>query len=284
MAEVIAKFLMGLAAGVGIAYLAYRAHSLDVSGAWAAAVLGTVVFGLGGVGWAAVLLTFFISASALSKLFKTKKALVGQNFAKGSRRDAGQVAANGGVGGILALAYFLLALISPESRYLPLLWLGFCASFAAANADTWATELGVLNPRMPVLLSTFKRVPQGTSGGVSLVGTLAALAGSGLVGGMAVLSGLAGWAPASNLPWWVQLLTITGAGLLGSFVDSYLGATVQAVYTCPACDKETERHPVHICGAPTVLKRGLSWLNNDWVNTACTLSAGMLGVLLGILA
>jgi len=278
-----AKFFVGLSAGLGIAYLAYRACALNLSGATAAAVLGTVVFGLGGVGWAAVLLTFFISASALSKIFQTQKAAVEQNFAKGSRRDAGQVIANGGVGGVLALAFFILTQGFPESRLLSLLWLGFCASFAAANADTWATELGVLNPKKPVLISTFQRVPPGTSGGVSLAGTLAALAGSVLVGCVAVLSGFAGWAPAIGMAWWTQLLAIAGAGLLGSLVDSYLGATVQAVYTCPACDKETERHPVHSCGTGTVLKRGLRWLNNDWVNAACTFSAGLLGVLSGLL-
>ena len=281
MGDGLTKFLLGLAAGVGIAVLAYRARSLDRRGALAAAVLGTVVFGLGGLGWAVVLLTFFISASALSKVFKTRKDVVGQDFAKGSRRDAGQVSANGGVGGSLALSFFVLAWITPESRFLPALWLGFCASFAAANADTWATELGVLNPRRPVLISTFRRVPQGTSGGVSLAGTLAALAGAGLVGLAAVLSVAAGWAPMGGMPLWAQFLVITGAGLLGSFVDSYLGATVQAVYDCPACEKETERHPLHVCGMETVLKRGLPWLNNDWVNTACTLSAGLLGMLLG---
>ncbi|MFW5713451.1 MAG: DUF92 domain-containing protein, partial [Brevefilum sp.] len=271
MVDVIVKFLIGLAAGVGIAFLAYRANSLNSGGMLAAAMLGTVVFGLGGVGWAVVLLTFFISASALSKFFKTKKSIIGQNFAKGSRRDAGQVAANGGVGGALALAYFVLIRVSPESRLLPALWLGFCASFAAANADTWATELGVLNPRKPVLISNFKRVPQGTSGGISLVGSLAALSGSALVGMIAVLSAEAGWAPMGGLPVWGQFFVITGAGVLGSFVDSYLGATVQAVYFCPACKEETERHPTHVCGTGTDLKRGLPWLNNDWVNTACTL-------------
>jgi uncharacterized membrane protein len=101
---------------------------------------------------------------------------------------------------------------------------------------------------------------------------------------MAVLCLRAGWAPASGLPWWAALLVITSAGLLGSFVDSYLGATVQAVYTCPVCKKEAERHIAHICGTVTVLQRGLSWLNNDWVNTACTFSAGVLGVLLGFLS
>lgn len=283
MGDVLVRFFLGLAAGVGIAALAFRVGSLDRGGALAAAALGTVVFGLAGVAWAAVLLTFFISASALSKAFKSKKAAVGRDFAKGTRRDAAQVAANGGVGGLLALGYSGLAWAQPDSRLLPALWLGFCASFAAANADTWATELGVLNPRQPVLISTFKRVPQGTSGGVSLAGTLAALAGAGLVGLAAVLSVSAGWAPVSRLPLWTQFLAITGAGLLGSLVDSYLGATLQAVYFCPLCDKETERHPLHGCGTATGLTRGLSWLNNDWVNSACTLSAGLLGLLIGAL-
>lgn len=275
------KCTIGLVAGSVIAYVAYRARSLDRNGALAAGVLGSVVFGLGGIGWAVVLLTFFISASALSKLFKGAKSDLGQEFAKGSRRDAGQVAANGGVGGVLALLFFIFTWFAPENRLLPALWLGFCASFAAANADTWATELGVLNPRKPVLLSTFKRVSQGTSGGVSLIGTLAALAGSALVGLMAVVSVQADWAPMGDRALWIQAILITSAGLLGSFVDSYLGATVQAVYTCPACKKETERHPLHRCGTETRLKRGLPWLNNDWVNTACTLSAGLFGLLLG---
>lgn len=283
MVVMIAKIFMGLAAGVGIAYLAYRARSLDESGALAAGILGSVVFGLGGVGWAVVLLTFFLSASALSKVFKPEKSAVARDFAKGSRRDAGQVTANGGAGGLLALMFFLLVQFSPENKWLSPLWVGFCASFAAANADTWATELGVLNPRRPVLISSFKRVPQGTSGGVSLVGTLAAMAGSVLVGFMAVLSIRAGWGPVGKLPLWEQFLVITGAGILGGFVDSYLGATVQAVYTCPACETETERHPIHACGRATVLKRGLPWLNNDWVNAACTVSAGLMGVLISIL-
>lgn len=275
-----AKLIVGMLVGVGIAYLAFRAQTLNRSGGIAAAILGTIVFGLGGVGWAVVLLSFFISSSALSKFFKTRKSDVDQNFAKGSRRDVSQVAANGGAAGLLVLAYSILFLFAPESELLPLLWLGFAASLAGANADTWATELGVLNPRQPVLVTTFRRVPQGSSGAVSIIGSVAALGGAALVAGMAVLSTIAGWAPASSLPHWLQFLVIIAGGMVGTFVDSLLGATVQSVYACPACKKETERYPVHICGTPTIRVRGLSWLNNDWVNTACTLGAGLVGLLL----
>lgn len=59
-----------------------------------------------------------------------------------------------------------------------------------------------------------------------------------------------------------------------------IGASLQAIYTCPACRKETEKHPLHSCGTPTTLIRGLAWLDNDWVNTACTLAGGLLAVML----
>jgi uncharacterized membrane protein len=75
-------------------------------------------------------------------------------------------------------------------------------------------------------------------------------------------------------------LIITGAGVLGAFIDSLLGATLQAVYYCENCQKETERHPLHYCGTQTTLRRGWQWLNNDWVNAACTLGAGLVGMIL----
>jgi uncharacterized membrane protein len=81
----------------------------------------------------------------------------------------------------------------------------------------------------------------------------------------------------------VQFLIITISGMIGSLVDMILGATMQSVYYCPICEKETEQHPLHHCGALTNPKRGLSWLNNDWVNAACTISGGITGLLLAAL-
>ncbi|MDF1520394.1 MAG: DUF92 domain-containing protein [Brevefilum sp.] len=278
-----AKLLTGLLVALVIAYLAFRAKALNKSGGVAAALLGTIVFGLGGLDWALILLIFFISSSALSKFFEKKKGISGENFLKGSRRDAWQVAANGGMAGLLALSYFILSRFSPGSEVLPPLWIGFGASLAAANADTWGTELGLLNPSNPVLLSTFKRVPKGTSGGVSMVGTLASLGGSALVGGAVGLLASAGWGHGGDMRPFLQFLVITGSGLFGAFVDSLLGASLQAIYYCPVCKKETEQHPLHRCGNLTEHLRGLMWLNNDWVNAACTISAGIMGLLLAIL-
>src|SRR5512133_267555 len=86
-----------LAALIGAA--AWKAHALSPSGALAATALGTVIFGLGGLGWAVVLMGFFISSSALSRLFRKRKVRLDEKFSKGSQRDAGQVLANGGIAG-----------------------------------------------------------------------------------------------------------------------------------------------------------------------------------------
>ena len=79
------------------------------------------------------------------------------------------------------------------------------------------------------------------------------------------------------------LVAIILGGLAGSLVDSLLGATFQAIYHCPACDKETERHPTHTCGAVTLQVRGWRWLNNDVVNLICSLmGAVMAGIVVGM--
>ena len=257
---------MQLAAGfifaVLVAYLAYRAHSLNRSGAFAACLVGTVIFGIGGWQWALLLLTFFISSSALTRTFKKRKAGLNEKFSKGGQRDAGQVFGNGGLATLFAgLHYFY-----PTS---PWVWLAFAASLAAVNADTWSTELGVLNPHPPRMITNPARVVEkGTSGGVSLLGTLAALAGSALIGLLAALV-----SPPATQSAWTIAVWVTLAGFLGSLFDSLLGATVQAIYHCPSCNKETERHPLHTCGTPTIRKRGWEWLNNDIVNLGCAVFA-----------
>jgi uncharacterized protein (TIGR00297 family) len=247
------QLFIGFLLAVIIAYLARRAHSLDQSGFVAATTVGTIIFGVGGWQWAVLLLTFFVTSSALSRMFKKRKRGLDEKFSKGHQRDAGQVFANGG----LATAFVLVHAFYPESS---VGWVGFAAALAAVNADTWATELGVLNPTPPRMITNLgKRVEKGTSGGVSLFGTLASLTGSALIAFIASLV-------TDN---WSLLLPTALAGLFGSLFDSLLGATVQAMYYCPADKKETEKHPLHTCGTETVHLRGWKWLTNDWVNFAC---------------
>jgi uncharacterized protein (TIGR00297 family) len=261
---------LGFLFAVIIAALAYRVHSLNKSGAIAAIVTGTIIFGVGGWAWAILLLTFFITSSALSRAFKKRKQGLDEKFSKGHERDAGQVFGNGGI----ATAFAALHFFFPNELW-P--WLGFAAALAAVNADTWGTELGVLNPNPPRMITNLRKVvDKGTSGGVSLVGTLAALAGSALIGILA-----ASLYPITDpVP---IFLIVTLSGLAGALFDSLLGATIQAMYYCPTDKKETEKHPVHTCGTPTVHIRGWKWLGNDWVNFSCGAFGVVVTFLFGIL-
>ena len=249
---------LGLLLGVVIAVLAWQAGSLSRSGSVAAALSGGLIFGLGGLDWAVLLLAFFISSSLLSRAFGQRKAALNEKFSKGHQRDWGQVLANGGLGAVLVV----LAAGYPENS---LWWIAYIGTMAAVNADTWATELGVLSPAAPRLVTSGVIVERGTSGGISLLGSLASLAGAAVIGLCATLV-----RPEVGVS--LALAAAIGGGMLGSLVDSLLGATLQAIYFCPTCQKETERHPQHTCGTPTTQVRGLSWLNNDWVNFVCALT------------
>ena len=259
------QLILGFLFAVIIALGAYRARSLSRSGAWGALLEGTIIFGLGGWRWAILLLAFFISSSALTRTFAKRKASLNEKFDKGGQRDIGQVLANGGIASLFAGLHFFF----PPA---PWPWLAFAASLAAVNADTWATELGVLSPGRPRLITTGKPVERGTSGGVSLYGMLAAAGGAALI---ALLGGLL--APSGN-PWLVVLIALPG-GVFASLFDSFLGATAQAIYRCPHCDKETEKHPLHTCGTQTVQVRGWPWLNNDMVNLGCALLGALIGLI-----
>ncbi|MCJ7512030.1 MAG: DUF92 domain-containing protein [Anaerolineales bacterium] len=259
---------MALLLGAGVAGLAWWAGLLQPSGAAAATLVGAAAFG--GSGWrgAGLVLAFFLSSGVLSRWGAQRKRVLQPVMAKSGRRDAWQVAANGGVAAVLSLAYGLSG--SQAEVFL----VGMVGALAAVNADTWATEIGVLSSPPPRLLTGGRIVPPGTSGGVTAAGLLASLAGAGLI------SALAAWFWGRPALLGIGLL----AGMLGSLLDSLLGATAQAVYHCPACGVETEQHPRHTCGAATQRLRGLAWLGNDTVNLLCSLSGAVLAMTMWRLA
>ncbi|NMC12059.1 MAG: DUF92 domain-containing protein [Chloroflexi bacterium] len=261
----ISQIIIGILLSLIISLAAWRFKSLSRSGAFAALIMGCLIFGLGGLPWAALLLTFFISSSVISRYSITQKKSLLEKFSKGSQRDWGQVLANGGLGAIFVIFHT----ITPQANWH---WAAFIGAMAAVNADTWATELGVFSRSSPRLITNGKRVERGASGGITLFGYLAALAGALLVVIVAI--------PFSAIIPVAAILAIgIIGGIAGTTLDSWLGATLQAIYFCPACKKETERHPLHTCGEKTHLSRGLNWMNNDWVNFFCS-AAGALSAYL----
>ena len=278
------QLLLGLLLSALLGLAAYWRGSLSKSGVAGAMLVGTIIFGLGGWASGLLLIVFFLSSSVLSHYKESFKESLAEKFSKGHRRDLAQTLANGGTGALIVVANA----IWPH----PVWWAAFVGALATVNADTWATELGVLSKARPRLVTNGRPVEVGTSGAITLRGTFAAVAGAALI---SILPGvLAGQAEAAKtieglrkLPqtidcppfipgctpeyhFWTMFFAVlfagTLVGLLGSLFDSFLGATVQAIYFCDHCRKETERHPTHICGIPTRRLRGWRWLDNDWVN------------------
>lgn len=245
-------FLMGGGLGSVFTIITWRVGFLRWDGALAGGLFGWSLVAVGTFAWVAPAVAFFVLSSALSCVGKTRKQEARKVEAKGSARDAGQVLANGGI----AWGLLLLHGLDAESLY----YWGFVGAFAAAAADTWATEIGTLSHKPPRSILTGQVLHVGQSGGVSLVGSLGALAGAAVISAVGVVvSG------GSGLFW----IGLTGVGFVASFVDSLLGATVQAIYRDKRTGWVTER-PIR---ETEDVKRiqGWAWVTNDVVNWGCTL-------------
>jgi uncharacterized protein (TIGR00297 family) len=230
---------------------------LNASGSIAAAIIGAIAIFAGGWDGVAVLFAFFIPSTLLSRVGRERKrGLV--DVAKTGARDAWQVAANGGV----AAAALLLSL-----RFGAPMLAAFAGAFAAASADTWATEIGTLVRAQPRDILRFKPLPTGLSGGITWQGMLAQAAGAAFVALVAWALHVAGFVP------------VFIAGFGGALIDSMLGASVQALRYCPACERPCETNPHH-CGTPAGVRRGFTWLENDAVNFAATLSGALIALAL----
>ncbi len=268
-----AQFGLGIVLSSLIAFAAYRRGSLSRSGVAGAIFVGTIIFGFGGLVWGMLLVTFFVLSSLLSHYKEAAKADLAEKFDKGHRRDLGQTLANGGAGALLALGYWF----HPG----PTLLAAFVGAMATVNADTWATELGVLSRLPPRLITTWQTVERGTSGGVSGLGTLAALGGALTIGlaalGYSALDELFRGHGAALAGWWFLPAALLG-GLTGALFDSLLGATVQAIYYSARRHKETEKR-IDPDGTPNVRRRGWRWLDNDGVNFVSSLVGALVGVL-----
>ncbi len=247
---------LGLLFSSGIAFAAYKVKSLSISGAIGTAILGTGVFATSGLYGATIMIMFFLSSSILSHYKKSKKKKVAEQFDKTGKRDVFQVFANGGVGLILSILYY----ITKNSQFLFALGI----SFAVANADTWSTELGILNKKNPFSLRTFKRVIKGTSGAISILGTISAFLGSMFIGIISIVLMFTIDLSIYNLSYLEIFIYIISGGFIGALIDSILGATIQGIYYSDEEKIETEKRVYK--GVPTRLIRGFSFINNDLVN------------------
>jgi len=261
------SIVLGVLLPLVIAWIAHYKQLLDRSGSVAAFVLGTIVFSVSGVLGSVLLIWFFISSSLLGKLPKPTDAITTEEK---HGRNWIQVTVNG----LGPLVSCILLLLTPQYQR-PLSFL-FYTSLAVATADTWATELGTRYGGVPINIVRFTKMTKGLSGGVSLVGIISSIVGSTTIALLA--SGLLKDAIATRsflhpLVSLQDILIVSLAGLIGSLVDSLLGAILQAKYQCVKCSKIVEVS-IH-CNTPTHFVAGRKAISNNTVNL---LSAFLVGL------
>jgi uncharacterized protein (TIGR00297 family) len=204
--------LPAIGLNVVVAALGYAARTVTIPGAAAGAAIGTVMFlGAGLFGWL-MLFASFLCAAVATRLGHRRKAAAGIAESRGGRRGPGNAIANTGLGAF-ALA---IGLGMPVPA---LAWLAAVAALATSASDTVASEVGKAWGRTTWLLPSMTRVPPGTTGAISLEGTVAGALSAGLLGWTGAALGLipAQWIPA-----------VTVAAVVASLIEGWLGARWEA--------------------------------------------------------
>lgn len=194
-------------AGAG-SYLLYKWKMLTRDGSLAAGFLGVYLLVVAGWNWILPVLFFFVSSVLFTKINRRDH----KKETQAGGRNAWQVLAN-----ILwALLSSVLFLITRNELFIFL----FITAVAAVTADTWASEIGPLVNKKSFSVADWKMHRAGITGGISLGGTLAALAGAfGVSAGSYVLF-FDGWNGTT-------IAVLTGSAFLACFADTFLGAFVE---------------------------------------------------------
>lgn len=207
------RIVEGLLVNLLFAWLALRSKSIDRMGALSAVLIGTVItagFGLAGF---ALMAGFFLVGSTVTKLGYARKAALGIAQEKGGARGWRNAFANGGIPALLALGGIL-----SEGPAQTVFLIAYAAAVATAAADTCSSEIGKAYGKRTFLITTFRPVPAGTEGAVSIEGTLGGLFGSAFIASLGVLTGLFQAEGA---------LIVTLAGFLGALAESVIGTVAE---------------------------------------------------------
>lgn len=257
-------FLIGFFISLIISTIGYIKKSLTLSGSISAIIIGTLIYYTGGLFFSSIIVAFFISSSVITKISKILGNVEIDVVQKGGQRDYKQVMANG----LLGLIFALLFHFTKNHIFI----LAYSTAFAAAASDTWASEIGVLSKGKPVSIIGFKHIERGMSGGISLLGIIASILGSGFISVIFLFGFFLNYG-FSFEPIIMFILCAFG-GFAGSIIDSLLGATLQVKYKCPVCNKITEKTVHH--GSSTLKVSGMSFIDNDIVNFISPLSACLI--------
>ena len=286
MSAVVIRFAIAAILALALALHGYSKKSLSTSGAITAFIVGFLSFAAS-YRFGFILILFYYTSSKLTKLKENVKATLEDNYVIGGQRGALQVLACSIAGTLVCVLYFsrigedshvdfgtssndvidFIIFTFPRKKAAAYLWSMYIAHYACAAADTWASELGILSTSKPRLVTTLfiREVPHGTNGGMSILGTMASMAGGAFIG--IVFWAMSTLINSDNLhspKQYPMILVGLICGFLGSLIDSILGATVQSTYyssekKCIVKNPESSKEKLdHICG--------FNYLSNEGVN------------------
>jgi uncharacterized protein (TIGR00297 family) len=210
---------------VVIGLITYWRKALDLFGSIFMIIMGIIIILFAGVNWLVLIFIFMFLGLVSTKYKHEYKKDIGVYEGTRSLKN---VISNG-------IVPFVMAAFGNYG--------GFIGSIATATADTLASEVGVV--QQPRLITTMKKVPPGTDGGISIIGTAAGIIGAGIIGVSAYLLGI------FPDPFVTLKISII-AGTVGCFVDSVLGA---------------------------VLERR-NYISNEYVNLIATITGAALGIIM----
>ncbi|RIB11258.1 integral membrane protein DUF92-domain-containing protein [Gigaspora rosea] len=263
---------------LALAFHGLRKKSLAKSGALGAFLVGIITLSNDQLAFTVVLLVFYFTGSRLTKYKAERKKKLGEAYQEGGQRTAMQVACNALTGTIICIIhqyYYggqLKCLLDDHGSRL-LFWM-YIGHYSTCNGDTRIID--VLEPQnygseklLFCLYQHLMQVPPGTNGGVSPLGLLASVLGGFIIGASAVISIY--FADGCNRLY-IELIPVASiAGLIGSIIDSILGATVQiSLYS------EKSRMISNSKTEETKLVSGYDLLDNNQVNFVSSLTTALL--------
>ncbi|WP_292471034.1 TIGR00297 family protein [Methanolobus sp.] len=197
-----------------LGYLAYRTKIADLSALFSASLLGVLIIVFSELFWFILLLTFFILGGVFTKYKYRYKKSIGLAQSKGGVRSYENVFSNSTAALVLALCYGIYP------QHAELIIFAYLGTVATATGDTLASEVGTTAHAQPIMITTLKPTHAGVDGAVTVLGEIAALLGSLVIGLLPVLFGKVDDA-------FLVVTVTTAGGFIGTNIDSILGATLQ---------------------------------------------------------
>jgi len=211
MLELLPRAFIAVGLTAAFALAAWGVRAVTVSGALAGTLVTFVLCLAAGPPALLAVMTVFAMTFLTTRLGYVQKQRIGVAERHDGRR-ASQIFANLGAAALCAAPI----LVWPEARRG--LLLAMCAALAEAAADTVSSEIGEGFAGAPWLITSMRRVPAGTDGGISVLGSISGIAAA------CVLCGVCNWMGLISAHWF---RLIVGSATAGMFLDSLLGATLE---------------------------------------------------------